>query len=146
MNLIIALLVIIGVTPERISQAGFSEQSGKEPQVFYYDGKSLAKLNAIFVPNVRQERFQFFIKSSHELKFASIDSSEVGMCLVDRATIKTLRLNGRWYRISWESKLKVGSEKHVLFLTALSGTVFRKGFVINVEGTQKPEEPPGVNK
>lgn len=146
MNLIITLLVMSVAAPELMFQAGSSRHPEKEPEVFYYDGKSLAALNDILVPNVRQETFQFFVKSSHELRFASIDSSEVGMCMVDQATTKAMRMKGRWYKISWECELKVGSKRHALFLTAFSGVVFKKDFLINVEGTKRIEKPPGVNK
>jgi hypothetical protein len=146
MNLVITILVMSLMSPAGISQKGSLRHSGNEPQVFYYDGKSLAKLNTIFVPSVRQEKFNFFVRSNYELKFASVDSTEVGMCLVDLSAMRAMRLNGRWYKIAWETELRTGSEKHSLLLTARSGSVFKKTFFINVEGTKKLENPPGVNR
>ncbi|HUI28988.1 MAG TPA: hypothetical protein VLX91_02135 [Candidatus Acidoferrales bacterium] len=132
MNFILAILVIIGAP--------------KGPQVFYYDGTNLTKLNPIFVPNIGNEIFQLFVKSSYELKYASIDSSGVGMCLVDQAAMKEMKLRGRWYKISWETQLSPGSKQHVIFLTAFSGIIFKRNFIVNVEGTRKLEKPAGGSR
>ena len=132
MNLIIASLIIIGAP--------------KAPRIFYYDGKNLSTLDAIFVSNIRQGSFQFFVKSPYELEYASVDSTDVVMYLPDKVTTEKMRLTGRWYRINWESRLRTGSEKHIVFLTARSGSVFKKSFVVNVEGAKKLEKPHGENR
>ncbi len=145
MNLIIVLLVMVGAPSAWMPQAK-APKIGHEPEVFYYDGKSLSKLDVIFVPNIRRERFHFFVKSPHELRFASLDSSEIEVCLAGRAETETLRLKGRWYKIEWETELRAGSEKHELVLISRSGVISRKKFVVNVEGSKKIEKPPGVIK
>jgi hypothetical protein len=139
MNFIVAFFVIIGSFPKEI-------HSEKEPQVFFYNGQKLIMLNEIFVPNIRRENFRFFVKSQYELEYASMDSSEVAICLVDRITKQEMQLKGRWYTIRWETGLRVGSERHMIFFTARSGTVFTKRFTINVEGTKRLEKPLGEGK
>jgi len=125
---------------------GLSGHSGNEPQVFYFDGKSLTTLDAIFLPNIGSESFRIFIKSPYELKYASLDSTEISMCLVNRGKMKELKLTGRWYSIQWNTRLKVGASKHIILLTKPSGAVFRKSFMLNVEGNEKIEKPHGDNK
>jgi len=139
MNFIVAFLVMIGTLPKEIN-------SQKQPRAYYCDGRKLIMLNAIFVPNVRRKSFQFFVKSPYELEQASMDSSKVPIHQVDRTTRRKMRLQGRWYTIKCDIGLRVGSEQHVLFLTARSGTVFKKHFTVSVEGTRRLEKPLGEGK
>ncbi len=132
MNFIIALLVLFGAS--------------KEPQIFYKDGKTLTTLKTIFIPSIRHESFKFFVESPYELRYASVDSTEIGMCLADQTTMKEMQLKGRWYKIDWETDLKTGSMKHTLFLNTRSGAIFKRSFIINVEGSKKIGKPSGEDR
>jgi hypothetical protein len=116
----------------------------KQPQVFYYNGKHLVKLNQVEMPNVRQAALRLFIYSPYELRYASIDSSEVGMCLPGISVTKKLELEGRWYTIDWQTALTVGSSRHFIFLKAYGHKVYEKEFFLDVEGAKKIEKPQGV--
>ncbi|MCL5020110.1 MAG: hypothetical protein M1339_00280, partial [Bacteroidetes bacterium] len=59
---------------------------------------------------------------------------------------KTLKLKGRWYIVSWHTDLKVGAEKHTLWLSCNSGKKLRASFVVQVEGTKKLNKPNGIYK
>lgn len=115
--------------------------SQSEPHVFFYNGKTLAELNVIAMPNVGSETFKFFVSSQYELRSASMDSSEVGLCLPAKSLMKQLNIKGRWYAITWETKMKVGSNRHTIYLTARSGKIYREKFIINVEGNKKVGKP-----
>ncbi len=123
MNYFFAFLVLIGAP--------------KGPQIYVLNGATLARLNTILVPNIRRGNFQFFIKSPYELKHARVDSSELSLRLLDRSTVKKMRLRGRWYKLSWDAELKTGSETHTILLTARSGAAFKFDFTVNVEGSKK---------
>ncbi len=117
----------------------------RQPQVFYYNGKHLVKLNHIEMPGIRHTTMRIFIYSPYELRDASIDSSEVGLCLPDISVRKDLRLEGRWYIIEWGTDLKVGSTPHTILLNSCRNKVYKEQFFVNVEGTKMIEKPQGVN-
>lgn len=141
MNLILALLVLLGTTNE--PSEGSRQWSG---QVFYYDGRTLTQLNTILMPNVGHATLTLFVNSPSELHSARIDSSEAEICLLKTGLMKELKLRGRWYMISWKTDLKVGAAQHTLNITTFSGRTHKKTFSVNVEGSKKQGKPQGVNK
>ena len=132
MNFIFALLVLL-VLP-------------REPQIFYYNGKALTQLSIIQMPNVGHAAIKLLVNSPYELRSASVDSTEVQMCLPEYALTKELKLKGRWYRLTWEMGLTVGSMRHTLYLTSYCGRIYKKNFTVNVEGTKRLYKPQGVNR
>jgi hypothetical protein len=105
------------------------------------------------MPNVGSETFQLLVNSTYELRYASVDSSEVGLCLPEKDIVKQLKSSegsllrkGRWYMITWETELKVGSKQHTVYLKTRSGKIYKKHFRINVEGNKKQEKPAGENR
>jgi hypothetical protein len=117
----------------------------KQPQVFYYDGRNLVKPDRIEMPNAGHAVMQFFVHSPYELRGASIDSSDVSVCLPDYSLRKSLKLRGRWYTITWDARLTVGSRRHILVINSYRGQTYRESFFVNVEGTKRMEKPQGVN-
>lgn len=132
MNLVFALLILLG-TP-------------KEPQVYYYNGRILSQLKTLEFPNVRNAAVQFFVYSPYELREASVDSTEIPMCLPDHKLTEELKLRGRWYRLIWVTNLTVGSTQHTLYLTSYWGKIHKKNFTVNVEGNKRIDKPQGVNR
>ena len=116
----------------------------KQPQVYYYNGKHLVKLNQVEMPNLRHTALRLFVYSPYELRDARVDSSEVGICLPGISERKRLELEGRWYTIDWETALTVGSSRHFIFLNAYGHRVYKKEFFLNVEGAKKIDKPQGV--
>ncbi len=131
-NLFIALIVLVG--------------SPKEPQVYYFSGKNLTKLRAIELPNIGQAALRFFVHSPSELLAASIDSSEVELCIPLTRQRKNLKLRGRWYIVTWYANLNVGAERHRLCLSDASGHKHVISFEVEVEGTRKLTKPKGLIK
>jgi hypothetical protein len=117
----------------------------KQPQLFYYNGTHLVKLNQVEMPNIRHAALRLYIYSPYELRYARIDSSNVGMCLPDITERKRLDLEGRWYTIDWETGLTVGSSRHTIFLNAYGHREYKKEFFLDVEGAKKIDKPQGVN-
>jgi hypothetical protein len=119
--------------------------SPKEPQVYVLNGKTLERLNTIFLPNIHRANFQFFVKSPYELRFVRVDSSDYSLCLLDWPTACKMGLRGRWYKLEWATELQPGSKAHIITLTARSGLVFKFDFIVNVEGTAKSKRLRGGN-
>lgn len=117
----------------------------KEPQIYYFNSRRLVPLNEINMPNLGHAVLKFFIHSPYELSDARIDSSDAGICLPDIAQRRRLRLHGRWYTISWNTRLSPGSSSHKIFLFSFRHARYEKTFRINVEGTKRLEKPMGVN-
>jgi hypothetical protein len=115
----------------------------KGPQVYILNGKTLERLNTIFLPNIHRDNFQFFVKSPCELNFVRVDSSDYSLCLLDRPTTRKMGLRGRWYKLDWATELQPGSKTHAITFTARSGLVFKFNFIVNVEGTAKSKRPRG---
>ncbi len=139
MNFIFALFVLL--------------VSSSEPQIFFYNGKTVTEINTLTMPNVGSETFQLLVNSPYELRSASVDSSEVGLRLPGKDIVKQLKFSegsllrkGRWYMISWETELKVGSKQHTVYLKTRFGKIYKKHFTINVEGNKKQEKPAGENR
>ncbi len=131
MNLLFAFLILAS--------------SPKQPQVYHYNGKELVKLHRIEMPNVGRTTFTFFVHSPYELRDAYIDSSEAHVCLPDLSTRKEFKLEGRWYTITWETRLSVGSSGHFIVLRSYRHKEYKEKFFVEVEGTKKMEKPQGVN-
>jgi hypothetical protein len=117
--------------------------SPKEPQVYILNGKTLERLNTIFLPNTHRASFQFFVKSPYELKFVRVDSLDYSLCLLDRPTACKMGLRGRWYKLDWATELQPGSAPHTITFRARSGLAFKHNFIVNVEGTEKSKRPRG---
>lgn len=132
MNLLLACLFL------------FSSPQG--PHVYYYNGKSLAKLGVIEKPNIGRAAVTLFIHSPYELIDSRIDSNEVQMCLPETSVRRHFKLSGRWYVIIWETKLTVGATDHVLYMTSHKGKVHEKRFAVDVEGTKRMDKPARINK
>lgn len=131
MNLLVALLMVT--------------MPLKEPHVYYYNGKNIVSLNVVEMPNARRAVLQFFVHSPYELRNACVDSSDVEMCLPGISLRDKLELKGRWYIISWDARLSVGSSRHVIHLYSCHHKVYDKAFHIDVEGSKRIEKPQGVN-
>ncbi|MCL5035085.1 MAG: hypothetical protein M1395_08300 [Bacteroidetes bacterium] len=132
MNLLIAVLVLFS--------------SPKGPEAYYYNGKYIVKLGIIECPNTGSATFRLLIKSPYELFDATVDSNAVRMCLPDASLRKVLGLAGRWYIITFDAKLKVGSTRHLLSLESYTRRIHKRHFIIDVEGTERLQKPLGVKR
>ena len=116
----------------------------KEPQVYCYKPGRLVPLGTITMPNEPHGVLEFFVHSPFELCGASLDTSNVQLCLPDISTRKTLKLEGRWYTIRWSTPLSPGSSVHEVALYLFHHKTFRRFFRIEVEGSKQVEKPQGV--
>lgn len=131
MNVLVALMMLTA--------------SRAEPHVYYYNGKNLVELRTIEMPNVRHVLLRFFVHSPYEMRDARVDSSDAEMCLPGISLRKKLKLEGRWYVVTWHTRLSTGSTRHTIVLYSCLHKAYNKTFWINVEGSKRIEKLRGVN-